>query len=123
MEEQLSYPLSGLYTQRFLVDDVAPSDYFVQHPSDRHFLLRGTVVAMRHQIQLTPTGCKRHLPTLLVFARSHGRNLGVNRYLPFERSFGRRLDHLCLNLGEHSSESQGSVRTYTVKKSVPRLAQ
>lgn len=40
---------------------------------------------------------------MLVLARSHGRNLGVNRYLPFERSFGRRLDHLRLDLGEHSS--------------------
>jgi len=48
-------------------------------------------------------GWKIYLPTLLVFARSHGRNLGVNRYLPFERSFGRRLDHPRLNLGERSS--------------------
>jgi hypothetical protein len=49
-DERLPYPLSGLYAQRLLVNDVAPPDYFVQHASDRHFLLRGTIIAECHQL-------------------------------------------------------------------------
>ena len=46
-------------------------------------------------------GCKRYLPTLLVFARRHGRYFGVNRYLTLKWSFGWWLDHLRLHLGKH----------------------
>ena len=70
MDDQSSYPLSGLDAQRLLVDNIAPSDYFVQHASDRYFLLRGTVVAKVGLDWLVE--CNRYLPTLLVFARRHG---------------------------------------------------
>lgn len=39
MDEPLSHPLSGLDAQRLLVDDITPSDYFVQHAGDRHLFL------------------------------------------------------------------------------------
>jgi hypothetical protein len=100
MEEQLSHPLPGLDAQRLLVDDITPSDYLVQHAGDRHLFLRRTVVAEVVRMGRL-VGCKRYLPTLLVFARRHGRYFGVNRYLTLKWSFGRWLDHLRLHLGKH----------------------